>query len=345
VKTSKSINIQQVVIHIIAWSCFAALPYILKGTIPDPPRVGAVPPAPNANATLYFTLLGMLNIPFFYINSEFLIPKFLNKKGLWQYILAIVITIAALFYINGYCKALLFGPHVSRYPRLGTIFQTLFVLAISSSYRIMADNMRKEEIRKEQENERLKSELSFLRSQISPHFMFNVLNSIVSLSRRKPDLVEPVVIKLSELMRYMLYESDGAKVSLEKEVQYLQGYIDLQMIRFGDDVHLTFQKPIIENHQLIEPMLIIPFVENAFKHGVGMIMNPEIHIKLAIQVDELHFEVRNKINSQYKEVKDQSSGIGLNNVSRRLELLYPNQHTLQILSDSDWYSVHLTIKT
>lgn len=340
----KNINKQQVLFHIIGWICFLSLPYLLRGTTPDPPKINPNLPPPNANATLYFTLLSMLNIPFFYLNSQILIPKIWTKRNnVWLYIIALLVAMTTFFYLNGLGKVLLFGPNATRFPRLGTIFQTLFVLAISTSYRIMADNIHKEEVRKEQENERLKSELSFLRSQISPHFMFNVLNSIVSLSRRKPDMVEPVVIKLSELMRYMLYESEGTKVLLSKEVQYLQSYIDLQMIRFGDDVAVSFHKPHKETTILLEPMLIIPFVENAFKHGIGMILSPEIHIAMEVDDKGLVFSVKNKINPK-PEAKDHASGIGLSNVKRRLALLYPEQHQLIITQDSHWYDVRLHIQ-
>jgi two-component system, LytTR family, sensor kinase len=189
----------------------------------------------------------------------------------------------------------------------------------------------------------LKSELSFLRSQISPHFIFNVLNSIISLSRRKPERVEPVVVKLSELMRYMLYESDDAKVIIEREVEYLRAYIDLQQLRFGDDVDIKFTSKILDQSQTIEPMLLIPFVENAFKHGVGMIQNPTIEINLQTENKRLVFEVKNKVNRQSKEVKDSASGIGLNNVKRRLELLYPENHQLMIKDEGDFYVIHLDI--
>jgi LytS/YehU family sensor histidine kinase len=174
--------------------------------------------------------------------------------------------------------------------------------------------------------------------------MFNVLNSIVSLSRRKPESVEPVVIKLSELMRYMIYETSDSKVAISKEANYLESYIELQRIRFGNDIDIDFKSEIAGTSGNIEPMLLIPFVENAFKHGVGMIEKPSISIQLIDNPQYLHFVVKNKISNQPAEQKDESSGIGLTNVRRRLELLYPEHHTLSI-SDSDHnYVVDLMIK-
>jgi LytS/YehU family sensor histidine kinase len=204
--------------------------------------------------------------------------------------------------------------------------------------------MKEDEQVKEQENERLKSELSFLRSQISPHFMFNVLNSVVSLSRRKPEMVEPVVVKLSELMRYMIYETNDSIVPISKELVYLESYIDLQKIRFGDDIQIDFKHELGPKSSHIEPMLLIPFVENAFKHGVGFIENPTIDIELKDSTSELFFRVANKKGTAMNETKDESSGIGLTNVKRRLELLYPTNHQLEVNDTGSDFIITLTIQ-
>jgi len=247
----------------------------------------------------------------------------------------------AVFSLHALVKVIFFP--TQGVPRTGYTFQLLFFLAISSSYRLISDSLQDQQIIKERENERLKSELSFLRSQISPHFIFNVLNSIVSLSRRKPERVEPVVVKLSELMRYMLYESDDAKISIEREAEYLKAYIELQHLRFGDDITINFNSNHLDKSLSIEPMLLIPFVENAFKHGVGMILNPTIDIDLRTESGRLFFEIKNKVNRQSQEIKDTASGIGLNNVKRRLELLYPDNHKLTIGDGTEFYTVHLVI--
>jgi len=195
----------------------------------------------------------------------------------------------------------------------------------------------------ERERENLKTELSLLRSQVSPHFMFNVLNNIVSLSRKQPDQVEPSLIKLSSLMRYMLYEADETKVPLEKEIEYLQSYIDLQKQRFGKKLTVNTCFNQVENQYLIEPMLLIPFVENAFKHGTGLITQPQIDIELKAKGKDLQFTVKNKYNDGTEEIKDKTSGIGLTNVQRRLDLLYDRQHSLLISKKEDWFIVSLQI--
>lgn len=157
-------------------------------------------------------------------------------------------------------------------------------------------------------------------------------------------MVESVVVKLSELMRYMIYETTDAKVAISKEMVYLENYIELQKIRFGNDIEITFNHKLADTPNSIEPMLLIPFVENAFKHGVGMVLNPFIEITLLDDREKLYFGVRNKVSSQKSEKKDDSSGIGLTNVKRRLELLYPNEHQLKITEEGEFYQIELEIQ-
>jgi len=329
---------QIVFLHLAFWAFVLALPFLLHPSASGTSKVRVVQ---MFTITEFFAIFAFINIPFFYLNSEILIPKILQKKGIWAYLLAIIILLLGAFIFNLLIREYFFPNQLV--PRTGSAFQLLFFLTVSASYRIIFDYVKNEQEKKEQETEKLKSELSFLRSQISPHFIFNVLNSIVALSRRKPERVESVVVKLSDLMRYMLYESDDAKVTIEREIQYLRAYIELQQLRFGDDVEINFYDNQIDKFQFIEPMLLIPFVENAFKHGVGMILNPTINVYLNTESNRLVFEVKNKVNRQFKEVKDHSSGIGLNNVKRRLELLYPDNHQLTTKDEDGFYLIKLII--
>jgi LytS/YehU family sensor histidine kinase len=216
------------------------------------------------------------------------------------------------------------------------------VLIASTAYRLIIDRIKARQREKDRINENLKTELSLLRSQVSPHFMFNVLNNMVALARKKSDLLEPSLIKLSQLLRYMLYETHD-RVPLQKEVEYLQSYIDLQQQRFGKAVEVNSEFSIGDGNQAIEPMLLIPFVENAFKHGAVMVQDPLIEIRLKVHGDKLDFSVRNKFRPEGEEVKDEASGIGLVNVERRLNLLYPRRHSLHIQQEDPWFDVHLHI--
>jgi LytS/YehU family sensor histidine kinase len=167
---------------------------------------------------------------------------------------------------------------------------------------------------------------------------------MVALARKQSELLEPSLIKLSSLMRYMLYETGEQKVLLEKETEYLQSYIDLQQQRFGKKLMVNVTLPAADKQYEIEPMLLIPFVENAFKHGTGMIENAQIDISLTALNDRLQFTVKNKYDPTTNEVRDAEGGIGLGNVQRRLELLYASKHKLEISKDKNTFSVSLQLQ-
>lgn len=346
-----NLKLRPILLHIFFWICFLALPLLLgpNSASNNPREIDR-----HFQLNMFFVVFGLFNIPLFYFNTEFLLRKTLKKRGVLIYIILLAISLLLMLWFHEELFKWVFpeitngaGPRGHGFRRgtsLRIIFQLLFIVAIGISYRFLSDNMTDQEVKKEEENERLKSELSFLRSQISPHFMFNVLNSIVSLSRRKPEMVEPVVIKLSELMRYMIYETSDSTVSIDKEFSYLESYIELQRLRFGNDIKIDFKNKLSSSPSSIEPMLLIPFVENAFKHGVGMVQNPSIEIELNDNEKSLFFSVFNKVSKQNSEIKDESSGIGLANVRRRLELLYPEKHELNIHEKEDSYLVELTIK-
>jgi LytS/YehU family sensor histidine kinase len=196
---------------------------------------------------------------------------------------------------------------------------------------------------KEKENENLKTELSFLRSQVSPHFLFNVLNNMVAMARLKSDQLEPSLIRLSGLMRYMLYESDETSVTLLRETEYVNSYIELQKIRYTNPQFIKVQIDKGDS-QRIEPMLLIPFIENAFKHGASGLEDPVIDISLKISDGLLDYRVKNRYDPNTEEIRDRTSGIGLPNVIRRLNLLYDQKHILTIRKEDGWFTVSLQIK-
>jgi len=269
----------------------------------------------------------------------------LYRKRYAKYVLSLLGLLLLFLYLSYVFESLFISSHLwIRLPWFILIFFFLFIAALSSIYRIAIDHVRAERLSKEKENENLKTELSFLRSQISPHFMFNVLNNMVSLARKKSDQLEPSLIRLSGMMRYMLYETDEEKVGLKQELDYLKSYVELQQQRFGDSLDVNFQVEYDRLEHEIEPMLLIPFIENAFKHGTGLIEQPVINISLSIKGSSLLMEVRNRINNNSTEIKDKTSGIGLNNVKRRLSLLYGSHHHLVLRNEDNWYTVLLQLK-
>ena len=330
-----------IVFHITAWILLFSLPYLLRPQYANKPAANTTQPS--------FDMLNIANlflwIGIFYLNAYVLVPRLIHKKKYSLFFLTHIILILVYFTLTWICFNLLVGSQFFSLKGhiLFNLFAYLFIFAFSTAYQMIRDRMNADKLAKEKENEFLKTELSLLRSQVSPHFMFNVLNNMVALARKQSDQLEPSLIKLSSLMRYMLYETDEAKVSLEKEIEYLQSYIDLQQQRFGKNVKLNVCFKNADGNYEIEPMLLIPFVENAFKHGTGIIENAQIDIELKAEKNILHFSVRNKYNGNSQEIKDRTSGIGLPNVKRRLNLLYSEQHTLLITKKDHWFTVSLQL--
>lgn len=333
----------QILIHAIIWTGLFCLPFLLR------------PHEDNAEANKQHNLTvsqlisymagNLLWVIFFYVNALWLIPRFLTRSFFTRYVIAVFCSFAIIAFIQG----LLFfyfsnGAHFNLLRHIIFNFLLfLFFLASSIAYRLIIDKTRADNLVRDKETENLKTELSLLRSQASPHFLFNVLNNMVALARKKSDLLEPSLIKLSSLIRYTVYDTLEETVDLEKEIDYLESYIDLQRQRFGSNVafHVTLTRPQQNLH--IEPMLLIPFVENAIKHGTGFIENAEINITLQATGNTLFFLVRNRYNAQENDVKDKTSGIGLANVKRRLNLLYPNSHQLQIDKTDGVFTVKLEL--
>jgi LytS/YehU family sensor histidine kinase len=165
---------------------------------------------------------------------------------------------------------------------------------------------------------------------------------MVALARQKSDLLEPSLIKLSDLLRYMLYGPGKEKLRMSDEIDYLKSYIELQQLRFGDSVQLLLDIKNEDADCFIEPMLLVPFVENAFKHGIGAMPQPFINIQLVTQNKQLLFRVTNNYNKDQLS-KDNSPGIGIKNVKNRLNLLYPGRHNLSIEDTREQYQVTLNL--
>jgi sensor histidine kinase YesM len=327
-------------LHVIAWLTVFSLPYVLRlydNRFREDPR---------SIEFFYLNNLTTINwVIIFYVNAFILTPRYLYTKKYGP----LVSILLGMFAIAVSIHYFLFNLIISdRTPMLaGAIAFNLpaFLVAVAASiaYRTIADKTKNDLLLHARQEENLKSELSFLRSQISPHFMFNVLNNMLSMARAKSEHLEPTIIRLSSLMRYILYESDEDKVLVYKETEYLKSYIELQRQRMNSKVKLDVTINTPDDGREIAPMLLIPFIENAFKHGLGHIEKPEIYIDLYTKNDLLYFSTRNKFNPASKEIKDKTSGIGLANVKRRLNLLYPERHNLLITDNDNWFTVSLQI--
>lgn len=286
---------------------------------------------------------------FFYLNYLLLVPYVLKKGNIFKYVLSLVaglLLLSPLYYLMEQIV----------YPLIGwkTYSQDLdfpfaFIIALSANFLniflglLLSYLMDWRTVRAEKEvaeKEQLKTELAFLKSQVNPHYLFNTINDIYSLTQQQSEEAPEALLKLSELLRYMLRESDDPYVPLANEIAYLNNVIELQKIGQKGNSFIDFKVIGQIEQQKIAPLILINFIENAFKHGV--FRNPEtpIQILIAIEGQSLHFHLRNQINLVKK---DKTGGIGLVNVQRRLALIYPNRHALLIDQQTDTFICDLKI--
>lgn len=291
----------------------------------------------------FFLITNILHIGLFYLNAYFLYPRLLTKKWWWFYIISLVLIVALAFRVKVFFLQLDPAFLLTDINRRIIGFGPIPFLVAGIIFRLIYDRIRSEKREKEAQAEKLTAELKFLRSQISPHFIFNVMTNLVSLARVKSDLLEPSLIRLSELLRYMLYETGKDKFPVDAEIEYLKNYISLQQLRFGEDVRVSANWEMDGKNCFIEPMLLVPFVENAFKHGIGLVNEPYIEIQLQVRDGHLTFRISNNYSHQNNS-KDHSSGIGLDNIRKRLDLLYAGKYRLHIHDTKGIYTVELKLE-
>lgn len=302
-------------------------------------------PAEAVRIALYIPPL----IALFYTNVSLLIPFLLARKKVVWYILTVVASVMLIIYTYHGIQLLLnaeFYYSHRWFPGIVTqqaFMNSLLILTVSGGLKMTQEWFRNERLKNEMEKEKITSELAMLKSQINPHSLFNNLNSIYSLAIKKSEDAPKAIVKLSEMMRYMLYDSTAGQISLSKEVEHLHNYIDLQKLRINRQTTINFETVGDIETKTIEPMLLEPFVENAFKHGDVFLAQSQIDICLKVSGDQLLFEVKNTM-TQNGHVKDKHSGIGLKNIEKRLQLLYPGRHVLQIHPSSGKFSVSLSLK-
>lgn len=315
-------------------------------------------------------------IVLFYFNYFYLVPVFVLKKRITTYIIISILIIVFSVFLTNYFF-LHNAPKMSRIPfpeefkpfpekvrispnrfmpRLNNngpgpgfgfmpfIMPSLiltFNFLMGSMVKIYLEWNRNEVLRKKVENEKVTSELQFLKTQLNPHFLFNSLNAIYSLSVKKSTDAPEAIINLSELMRYMLYEANRDLVPLKKELSYIKNYVQLQRLRLSDSEKVIFNIFGDEKDKKITPLLFISFIENAFKYGTDYKGKTDVKITISIKKDTIHLFVKNKIGYYRKE--SQNSGVGLENIENRLNLLYPESHTLIIKEHKGYYTVDLTL--
>ena len=219
----------------------------------------------------------------------------------------------------------------------------ILIVAGSTSYKMISRWLYEERRRKQLEKEQLKSELALLRYQISPHFLMNTLNNIHALIDLNPENAKDSLIRLSTLMRYLLYETNNGKTQLSKEVDFISSYLQLMKQRYSSNVSINIQIPEQLPDVDIHPMLFISFIENAFKHGISYNQKSFVDFKIEIFENHLHCNVSNSIHRNPTLQKSKYSGIGMSNIKKTLELIYPNNHQLEFTDDGKIFAVYLSI--
>jgi len=339
-------RIHPLFLHLAGCVLFLSLPILfspesltLRSYLTNPPT--------QRDLIIYVLTLGV-----FYANYFFFIPKYYFTRKYSVFILLNALCLAALILL----PSLLLPHPIPRFPRLMPppgfglepgprpfrfrdfsqhLFLFLVVLFFALLLKIRDRLHRAEE-------EKLHSELAYLKAQINPHFLFNILNSIYALALERSDQTAGAVVKLSSMMRYVLLEAGRDRVPLEQEIAYLTDYTSLQQTRFEDALHLDFSVTGLPEGKTLAPLLLIPFVENAFKHGV----NPEqpscIQIRIDIGESELRLHVANK-KVVAQTLPATPAGLGISNTRQRLGILYPGRHTLSITNGADDFDVLLTL--
>ncbi len=283
-----------------------------------------------------------------YLNYFFFLPQFLEQKKV-RYLLVFLLPFALIILARLYTERFILDGFSHEYqylytPRFvtQTTLITLFITVFVGMIRFATDWFTLEAKKKAIENEKLSTELRFLKAQINPHFLFNTLNNLYYLAFTQSPNTTEVIAKLSQMMRYMIYDSNHPQVMLSKEIEYMENYISLEKLRLNDQIPICFEVKGQVERVAVVPLILISFLENAFKHGVSSnFPKAWINVKLELQEQQCVYVVENsKLPAKLQQEK---SGIGLQNVRRRLDLSYPDKYSLDIQDKPDQYRIELKL--
>lgn len=353
-----------VFLHVLAWAIILGLPiYFFQRW-----EVG------NDFIWLYY-ISNIISGIIFYLNYLVLAPKFFFQKKKHKYYISVLVMLVFFYFVSSGSNSLIFryipgrnekeqehnppgdehkpgppvpgrffgGPPLRSMHLFNYFFTSMFLVFFSMGLRVMERHSMIEKAQKELEKEKLNSELAFLKNQISPHFFFNTLNNIYSLISINAEDSQKAVLKLSKLMRYLLYESDHGNTRLSSELDFMNNYIDLMKLRMSEKVSLNVSFPSKYDDINVPPLLFIPFIENAFKHGISYRGKSFIEVSMETTKTSLSFRCANSLVPAKEEVEDSNSGIGLENVKKRLSLLFPGKHDLKINRSDDTFEIMLFI--
>jgi len=308
-------------------------------------------PAGRPNYVLFSTItFSIWFLASFYTFYSHLVPKYLgkgNNRAFWKnaalfVIIIIPVVVLAFMQVTG-VAALSLSESLSGkglLPWMGTIFGIIFCGVLGSLYRFSIDWFNNLHLRKELENTKLRGELNAIRSKLNPHFLFNTLNNIDALIQADPVKASAALAKLSDLLRYVVYETEMEKISIQKEIDIISQYIDIEKIRLSNPDSVTFNSSVSKDIP-VPPMIFLPLIENGFKHSNLNSKGQKLDISISDNYNELLFHCINTVIG--KKENNSNTGIGIKLVRKRLELLYPEKHNLEIHQTDNEYIVTLKI--
>ncbi|OYQ34713.1 hypothetical protein CHU92_11505 [Flavobacterium cyanobacteriorum] len=299
------------------------------------------PDANTRDILTWFILFGV-SASVVYANLYLLFPKFLFKRNYLVYLLLLVLTIGLGAFILWF---IIPSANVNfKLPLFQHFINIFFIVVITSSFKFFREYSRKQELLIKAENEQLKTELALLKSQVNPHFLFNTLNNLYGLiTQNQNQQASDVTLKLADLMRYLLESSKTDLVNLNKEIQFIDDYLSLEKIRLSQKTDINFKVSGMNKELFVAPLLFIPLVENAFKHGLNTISADSFaYFSLSAQGNELFFEAINSVEESTKN--SEKSGTGLENLKKRLQLMYSQKHQLDIEQTANQFKVILHIQ-
>lgn len=321
------------VYHVYFWIFFFGLMFLSSGTHSESYTVRAL---------LSLEYIAFLIVPVYF--HFFIFDRFFYKKKYMRYVLFLLAILIGWGYVMDRFLYQRISEKASLFSAMVAIF---FILLITASFKVIAENVKQRFLLQQIEAKQIQTELRLLKAQINPHFLFNTLNNLFGMARKQDPQTADGIAGLSHLMRYMIYESNAEFISLEKEIRQIDRLIELQKLRFtkDDDIRIDFVTEGEASNVRIPPMLLIPFVENAFKHGISLTTPSFVRIRLDVESVKLEFSVSNSKHSRPEKKEEAGLGIGLQNVSRRLELLYPGKHELVISDEEDVFEVRLVLRS
>ena len=353
-----------ILLHLLAWAILLGIPlfFIKRWQVGD-------------DFIWFYYINTIISGIIFYTNYILLVPRFFFNSRRYRYFLSAIIFVICFYFVSDISNGLVFkyvpgkenmeefrrpaerdqdkgapvgGRMFGRPPFremhiYSYTFNSLFLVFFSLGLRVLERNSRIEKLQKELEKEKLNSELAFLKNQISPHFFFNTLNNIYSLISINAEDSQKAVLQLSKLMRYLLYDSEHGNTLLSNEIDFMNNYIDLMKLRMSNKINLKVSFPDKYEDINIPPLIFIPFIENAFKYGISYREKSFIDISMTTEKESIKFRCVNSLVKIKEDNESVHSGIGLHNVTKRLNLLFPGRHDIKINKSETEFEVLLQI--